>query len=124
MSLNWRWDEKCGEAIIEQTWKDETKRFTKNLYEGNAFLIFLNEWEEDGVGKYSLYTFFADEAHAKRCLGINMNADKIYRNMFEDGYDKLVKLRVNKKKAHNWKKIITLFAQAFDNLEIEIYSEE
>lgn len=124
MSLNWRWDEKCGEAIIRLSLGDETKECTKTLYEGNAFLIFLNEWTEDGVDKYNLYTFFADESHAKRCLGITKHVDNTYSNIFESGFDTLVKIRINKKKSRNWKKIVTLFAQAFDNIDIEIYSED
>lgn len=124
MAITWQWKNKCGEAIIKQTINGETKEFTKTLYEGNAFLIFLNEWTENGSNMYSLYTFFADEIHAKRCLGITKNADNIYSNIFEEGFDKLVKIRINKKKSRNWKKIVTLFAQAFDNIDIEIYSEE
>ena len=120
MSLNWRWNEKIGEAIIEQHIGEEKRLFTKSLYEGNAFLIFLNEWEEDGKNMYSLYSFFADESHAKNCLGIT----KGYENMFEEGYDTLKKIRINKKKSRNWKKIVTLFAQAFDNIEIELYTKE
>lgn len=124
MSINWKWDDKIGEAIIRRKIGDETAEYVKTLYEGNAFMIFLNEWTEDGVDKYSLYTFFADEVHAKRCLGITKNCDGVYSNMFEDGYDTLVKIRINKKKSRNWKKIVTLFAQAFDNIQIEIYSEQ
>lgn len=120
MALNWKWDEKCGEAIIEQTFGNEVNVYTKNLYEGNAFLIFMNEWEENGKGMYSLYTFFADETHAKRCLGLV----KGYNNIFTDGSDRLLKIKINKAKSDNWKKIVTLFAQAFDNIDIEIYTEE
>lgn len=122
MSLNWNWDEKCGEAIIRQNIGDEKREFTKSLYEGNAFLIFINEWEENGNNMYSLYTFFVDESHAKRCLGLDKKSD--CTNIFEDGMTEFVKLRINKKKSRNWKKIVTLFAQAFDNIEIEIYSED
>lgn len=120
MALQWRWDERCGEVIIQQTWNGETKEYTKTLYEGNAFLIMMNEWNENGTDMYSLYTFFADEKHAKICLGLVKGND----NIFEDGRTVVKKLRINKAKSRNWKKIITLFAQAFDNLEIEIYTEE
>lgn len=120
MSLNWRWDEKCGEAVVEDV--VQKKEFTKSLYEGNAFLIFLSEWNEDGIDKYSLYTFFADETHAKTCLGLNKKSDMT--NIFLEGPHKLKKLRINKKKSRNWKKIVTLFAQAFDDIDIEIFSEE
>lgn len=120
MSINWRWEEKCGEAIVRQYFGDEVRETTKSLYEGNAFLIFLNEWKEDGKNMYSLYSFFADEKHAKTCLGLTKDSD----NIFVDGLDTLTKIRINKKKSRNWKKIVTLFAQAFDNIQIEIYSED
>lgn len=122
MALTWQWKDKIGEAVIRQTFDGETKEFTKTLYEGNAFLIFLNEWEEDGSNMYSMYTFFADERHAKTCLGLDKKQD--VSNILDDGMTKLVKVRINKKKSRNYKKIITLLAQAFDNIEIEIFSEE
>ena len=125
MSVNWNWNAKCGEMILERNVDGEPKRkFNISLYEGNCLLIMINEFVEDGVEKYNLYSFFADETHAKRCLGLVKNCDKEYSNMFEDGWDKLVKIRINKKKSHNWKKIVTLFAQAFDNIDIEIFSED
>ncbi len=104
MAIQWQWKDKIGEAVIRQTLGEETKESTKTLYEGNAFMIFLNEWNEDGVDKYSLYTFFADETHAKRCLGIIKHVNNTYSNIFDTGYDRLVKIRINKKKSRNWKK--------------------
>lgn len=124
MAIQWLWKNKIGEAVIRQSLGEETKESTKTLYEGNCFLIMLSEWNEGGVDKYNLYTFFADETHAKRCLGITKHVDNTYSNIFNTDYDKLVKIRINKKKSRNWKKIVTLFAQAFDNIEIEIYTEE
>ena len=118
MALTWKWDSKMGEAIIHDESQD--KDFVKNLYEGNAFLIFMNEWKEDDQDMYSLYSFFADENHAKNCLGLT----KDHTNMFLEGYHTLTKVRINKKKSRNWKKIVKLFSEAFDNIEIELYSEE
>ena len=120
MAVHWMWKDKCGEMIIEQTMDGETAEFTKTLYEGNCFLIVLNEWDEKEQHMYSLYTFFADLQHAKRCLGL----EKGYENLWTTGFDRVKKIRINKKKSHNWKKIITLFGQAFDNLEIEVFSED
>lgn len=118
MALRWQWDEKCGEAVIQQTFNGETKEFTVNLYEGNCFLIFLREWEEDGKGKYSMWCFFADENHAKSCLGLKKDSESFF-----GGYQKLLKIKINKKKHSQWKKVITLFAQAFDNITIEVFNE-
>ena len=123
MAIQWRWDEKCGEAIIQQMIGEETKEFTKTLYTGNCYLIFLNEWKEDGVDKYSLHSFWADKAHMKICLGLDKRKEYA-GNMYNDGLNKLVKIRLNKKKCRHLKDIVAALVQAFDNIEIEIYSEE
>ena len=123
MALYWDFKNKVGEAFIQQTLPDRpVKEFTVNLYEGNAYLIFVNEYEENGKNMYSLYTFFADELHAKRCLGL----DKEYgtENMFTSGYEKLVTLRINKAKYKKVNKLISLFTKAFDEITIEIYKED
>ena len=121
MALNWRWDSKIGELTVKQTINEETKEYVKTIYEGNAFLIFLNEWQDEKCGEnmYSMYSFFADETHAKRCLGLVKN----YSNIFNDHNTKVVKIRLNKTKSHNWKKVVSLFAQAFDDITIELYTE-
>lgn len=65
MSLNWQWSDKMGEV----TYKDGSTK--SNLYRGNCFMIAVNEWvSKEGVEQYSLAWFFADEAHAKNCLGL------------------------------------------------------
>ena len=71
MALTWKWDSKMGEAIIHDESQD--KDFVKNLYEGNAFLIIMSEWTEGDQDLYSVYSFFADESHAKNCLGLTKN---------------------------------------------------
>lgn len=71
MAIRWLWDEKCGEAIFEQTFGDKVKDISVNLYEGNAFLIFIREWtEDDGTDKYAVWSFLADEQHAKIVLDL------------------------------------------------------
>lgn len=115
MSLNWSWNEKCGEAVFEQL----DKEFTVNLYQGNAYLIFIYEYNEDGKDMYNLWTFWADKVHAKRCLGL----EKGYENLYSDGRDKLKKIRINKSKFSKTSEMIGLLVKAFDDLVIEIYSE-
>lgn len=121
MALYWDWKEKVGEAIFEQNGKE----YTINLYKGNAFLIFINEYKEtdsEGVEHdvYNLYAFFADEAHAKRCLGLVKGTD----NMFNDGFYRMKKIKINKEKYSYTNKLVSLLVKAFDNLEIEIYKED
>lgn len=128
MSINWLWENKCGEATIKQLRKngDESAwdEFTVSLYEGNAFLIMLYEYKDDeGQEMYNMFSFFVDKTHAKKCLGLQKNEDGEIVNMFDDNWQKLTKLRINKAKCR-YKDIVSMFAQAFDNLTIEIYNEE
>ena len=125
MAIQWKWDEKCGEAIIEQEIRGEKKEFVFNLYEGNCELIFLNEYKENGVDKYSLYCFFGDKKHMEICLGLrkDYNGQKT-TNIFEDGITTFKRLRLNKKKCHKVTEITSAFIKAFDNIVIEIYKEE
>ena len=116
MSLDWSWSEKCGEAVFEQ----RNKEFTVSLYQGNAYLIFIYEYEEDGDKMYNLWTFWADKTHAKRCLGL----EKGYENLYCDGVDKLKQIRINKAKFRKASELVGLLVKAFDELEIEIYSEQ
>ena len=77
----------------------------------------------DGVEKYNVFSFFADDKHMKNCLGLS----KGYENIFDDGNDNVLKMiRFNKKKIGktNLSKLVSAFAKAFDNITIEIYSEE
>ena len=128
MALHWQWKDKCGEAILVRTFPDtEPEEFKVNIYQGNAFMIFLYEFVDKDTGKnrHNLFSFFADEEHAKRCLGL----DKAYgdENIFDNGIDKLVRLRLDKSRftyKKDFKKVLELFIKAFDELTIEFYKEE
>ena len=128
MALHWQWNEKCGEAILVRTFPNtKPEEFKVNIYQGNAFMIFLYEFVDKDTGKnmYNLFSFFNDEEHAKRCLGL----DKEYgeQNIFDNGIDKLVKLRLDKSRftyKKDFKKVLELFIKAFDELTIEFYKED
>lgn len=123
MALHWQWKDKCGEAIVHQTnpQTGEERDLTVSLYEGNAFLIFVNQFKEEGKDMYSLFAFFADEEHAKNCLGLT----KGNNNMFlDDGFQYLKKIRFDKSHHSKPQKLLNLFTKAFDTLEIELYKEE
>lgn len=116
MALYWDWKEKCGEATIVQEYDGERHEYTLSLYTGNAFLIMLNEYEEDGKQMYGMASFWVDEGHMKRCLGLDKkggHTTNIHRDM--------TKIRLHKTKCRNLKKIVPALVQAFDNLTIEIY---
>lgn len=115
MALHWKWDEKIGEAVFENF--IDKKDYTVSLYEGNAFLIFIREFEENGKNMYCVDSFLVDYQHGRKCLGL----ERGFNNLFSSQYTNLKKLRINKKKSHNWKKIIRLFTEAFDSIEIELF---
>lgn len=123
MALYWEWKDKVGEAVFFNT--QTNKEYTISLYKGNAFLIFINEYKEtDEKGEehnmYNLHSFFCDEAHGKRCLGLVKGTD----NMFNDDYCRLTKIRLNKDKYPYTKKLVDMLVKAFDEITIELYREE
>ena len=125
MALHWNWDEKCGEAIFQQYSGTENQHeFVRTLYEGNSELIFLREWEENGNEFYEMYMFFINKEHMEIGLGLKKDHGGNTENIFDTKMAKLVKLRLNKKKCHKLVEIVSVFVKAFDNLEIEIYSED
>lgn len=84
MSLNWNFTtDYIGTLYIKEDYHngEGEKEYPHPIYDGNAFAIFTSEWEEEGKRMYNLYNFFADEKHAKNCLGLS----KEYKgnNIFE-----------------------------------------
>lgn len=121
MALNWLWKEKIGEAEIF----NYDKVVTCNLYKGNAFLIFIYEYEQDGKEMYNVSYFFADEAHAKRSLGLDKNYKETYGdNLLNHDKYKLQKIRINKKEYKYTNKLVSMLTKAFDEITIELYSED
>lgn len=68
MSINWNWKDKIGVLRVRREFDDEVQRFDVAIYEGNADLIFIYEFNDGGVDKYSLYNFYCDLDHFKRCM--------------------------------------------------------
>lgn len=117
MALNWRWSEKVGEADIQQ----KGIEFTCSLYQGNAYLIFLYEWEDDGEKLYQMHSFWLDKDHMKNMLGLNRK-DGFSINEFNLESERLVAIRINRKMRYT-KEIVTALVQAFDNLKIELVGD-
>lgn len=115
--LCWSYKEPIGEATLVQG----DKEFLLNLYQGNAFLIMLYEYEEDGKEKSEMIGFFLDEYHAKNCLGLNKKEG--YTDNIYNGWQRLSRVRINKKKYKYADKLLTLLVKAFDNITIEVYAE-
>ena len=114
MSLNWDWNDKFAEATYR--YSDGTTD-TVSWYEGNAWMI--ETFERDDT--YSVTSFWCDEEHMKRCLGISKNTYD--GNIYDREGHKLVKVRIAKGKTAHFKKIVPALALAFDDLTIEICTE-
>lgn len=117
MMLTWEWSEKCGEWTESMQIDGEEKEYTYSLYTGNAYLIVLYEFEEDGKNYHCLHTFWTDETHMKRCLGI----DSKYKS--ENIHTELKKIRLSKTKCRYINKIVPALVKAFDSIDIEIYKD-
>ena len=117
MALNWLWKERCGEIIVEGRGGHE---HALRLYKGNAYLIMLAE--NDETDTYVVSSFWVDKDHAKNCLGLNKK-DKDCHNIYQGDYNRWKKVRLNKAKYTNTKELAGMLAEAFDHIEIEIYSD-
>lgn len=114
MALNWDWKDRIGYLVLDIPEKDNRWENVKvNLYGGNALMIGINEWKEDGKDMYSLFTFFADEQHAKNCLGLAKNEEYIMHGILEvhlwtDMKDK----RINK--------LVKLWTEAIQKYKLDV----
>lgn len=115
MALNWRWEEKIGEALFDYN----DKQVIVNLYQGNAYLIFINEYNENGKDMYSMFSFWVDESHMKNCLGLNKGTDNIYT----DESCKLREIWFDKNYRY-LNKVVPALVKAFDNIDIHIWSRK
>ena len=83
----------------------------------------LYEREENGQQVYNLWSFWSDKQHMKNCLGLNKK-DGYTSNQYENGYQRITKIRLDKPKCRYFKDIVPALAQAFDNVTLEICTEE
>ena len=124
MALHWSWSDNCGEITVRSSFPgEEPQEHTVRLYDGNALLIMINEFKDEDTGEnlYALYNFFADKQHMKNCLGLNKK-NGYADNMFQTDHQTITKIRLDKSKCRGWKDIVTAFAQAFDDIVIELYT--
>lgn len=122
MALTWNWEDKCGEATFICKTGEYQETITADLYQGNAFLIMIYEYTENEESRYQLISCMSDKNHAKNNLGLNKKSwctENIY-----SGNTQLKKVRINKSKYSFTKDLVSMLSQAFDNIDIEIYSEE
>ena len=116
MAVTYDRTKKCGTAtFVQYTEGEENREYTVDLYEGNCFLIMIYSYtEDDGTEMEALHTFFCDEEHMRRCLDLGLvNSES----------ERMTKIRLNKAKCRNYKKIISIFLEYFDDLDIEVFTE-
>ena len=113
------WDDISGKVIEKQNGKE----VEYNLYgedKCNCFLAMVYEYEgDDGKTYEQLQCFFMDERHGKIMLGLQKGINGKKENYLSE----VTKLIIYKSKCSNWKKIVTMFADALDTLMVEIREE-
>ena len=108
MSLNWLWENKCGTLTARND--EGTREWECVLYDGNALMIALAEWEEDGKEYWQMCDFWSDEDHMERILKDRANEYKA--------------IRLNTKKIAKSKLNKILKACIKYGIEITLYAEE
>ena len=73
----------------------------------------------DQKGKEFELNFFMDENHGKIMLGLKKGSDGKKENYM----DEVRKITLYKNKCTEWKKIMAMFAEAFNKIDIEIRSD-
>ena len=101
--LNWDFGYKAGKATYLD---NEGKQRVYNLYEGNAYLIEVAEWRENGRNLYSVRKFALDKKHLETQIA-------------EGDYAKLVRLTINKDVCRKAYEIAKLFGK-LDGVTVEI----
>jgi hypothetical protein len=118
MAVNWQWDRKQGEIVIDGSVAD--------IYAGNCLFIAMFRKQKLPDGKWEYYMpplFFDDEVHMKRCLGITKDYNGEYNNLYENQIDRLVLYR-NKWEKADFRKVVSNFALMSGDVTIKILADE
>lgn len=117
MSLNWEWNDKMGEAVME----NQDRKCVIHLFKGNAYCIWV--WRDLEEKTYALADFWADKDHLKNMLGLNAKQygeDNIVERHLKDMEIKTLRLNTAYKHVPE---IVQLLAKAKTNVTIELYNE-
>ena len=116
----YNWDDTSGYVMVNQ----HGNNYKFNLYgEGktNCFLASVYEYTGDDGKEYEqLQWFMNDESHCKTLLGLKKGWNGEKDNFLAE----VTTLVIYKNKCPNWKKVVTMFADAFSELTIEIKEVE
>ena len=110
MALRWEWSDKMGKCKYKNGYES-------NLYRGNAYVISIYHYEENGEPYYQLNWFAASKDHMKNMLGLNKGFD----NCFKDFGVEEIRLDVNYKETAE---LVQMFAKAKLEIKIELYKGE
>ena len=110
-------------TLVQTIASGEKKEFEISLYQGNAFLIMNYEYEKDGKLMSDMYSFFVSEEHMRNCLGLNKKSG-YGTNFLDEPANRATKFRINKSKYTYTKKLVAALVEAFDNITIELYSDD
>lgn len=116
MALNWLWSDKCGELVVDRKnpKTKETETYKVNLYSGNAWLIMLYEYKQDGEKYYNMWSFFDDKAHMNKCLGLTKGSN----NIFENSYETIKRVKLKADKNCHADQIAKAFKKAFPKMKV------
>ncbi len=79
MGITWSWKEKIGEIHCN----DNNRKI--NIYKGNCLCVLIKETSDI---QYDFYTFFSDEDHLKKCIGLK-KVNNILTNLFKDEWESI-----------------------------------
>lgn len=116
MALTWNWTDKVGTATYKFNFRGEQGEHQLSLYNGNALLIMLHEYEQDGNSMYDMFGFFVDKDHCKRCLGLVKDS----KNIWETEQGTITEITLSKSKCKNFDYLVKAFAHAFKSIQINI----
>lgn len=117
MALHWDFNNKIGKVHGNKYGRD----YTFYLYNGNAMLIAVNEFEDNGKEMYNVAWWLDDENHARLMLGLKKPrfGGEQYNRLEDDGI-KRIELAKN---CRDLRKIRKLFAEAMPNVELVTVEE-
>lgn len=108
MSLTWNFNQRAGVIFLPSG-----RMLT--CYQGNAYLIILNETETD----YTLVSFWADAQHMKNCLGLSKGFSNCYTKSYDDWTGS--KWVLYKDNCKNTSKIAEALVRAFVAVTVQVF---
>ena len=113
--VTWDWNCKQGEVIC--------KHNVMEIYKGNCFLVGKFPSNKERTEYWNMPMIWTDVRHARINLGLQKPDVGEKRNVFEGDWQKVILYR-NKWDKDDFRKLVSMIAEAFTNITIEIREEE